>query len=198
MKRIAALITFIFAIIFSLDLKKINSLNNWEILQKYPIKIEWCEYNSFPIGKSEKVLNHNIDSIAMVIRNIENYPKVFKRVKTVKKLKPDAVHVALDMPFPFEGRDYVVKYEIEKSKGKWVFSFSSTNHPMVLSKYNHVRLPNAAGVWILNKLTTNTTKVTYAWNGQLLGNFPEIGLHRAWITQGNEVLEWLSNSLKKQ
>tara|TARA_B100000427_G_C15506518_1_gene594212 strand:+ start:1465 stop:2061 length:597 start_codon:yes stop_codon:yes gene_type:complete len=198
MKIIITLITFIFSIIFCLDLKKINSLDYWETLQKHPARIEWCEYNGFPIAKSEKILNHNIDSIAMVIRNLEGYPKVFKRVKTVKKIEPDVVHIVVDMPFPFDGRDYVIKYEIEKSKSKWIFSFSSTSHPMAFSLVNHVRLPNAAGVWFLNRLTENTTMVTYAWNGELLGNFPEMGLHKAWITQGNEVLEWLSNSLNKR
>ena len=62
----------------------------------------------------------------------------------------------------------------------------------------HVRLPNAAGVWILEKTSNNSTKVLYAWNGELLGSFPDFGLERAWVTQGTEVLNWLDQALTNQ
>ena len=35
-------------------------------------------------------------------------------------------------------------------------------------------------------------------NGELLGNFPDFALHRAWITQGTEVLNWLDQALSKK
>jgi len=44
-------------------------------------------------------------------------------------------------------------------------------------------------------LGVNKTKITYAWNGELLGNFPDFGLEKAWITQGTEVLNWLNEAL---
>jgi len=40
--------------------------------------------------------------------------------------------------------------------------------------------------------------VIYAWNGELLGNFPEFGLSKAWITQGTEVLNWLDEALSEK
>ena len=58
-----------------------------------------------------------------------------------------------------------------------------------------VRLGNAAGIWVLQSLSNNQTMVTYAWNGELLGNFPDFGLNKAWITQGTEVLTWLDEAL---
>ena len=83
----------------------------------------------------------------------------------------------------------------EKTKDTWIFSFHSVNFPNVKPDNGHVRLPNAAGVWILNDIGNNKTKVTYAWNGELLGNFPDFGLEKAWVTQGTEVLLWLNDSL---
>ncbi len=62
----------------------------------------------------------------------------------------------------------------------------------------HVRLVNAAGVWILDKTSTDNTRATYAWNGELLGSFPDFGLERAWITQGTDVLNWLDQALTNQ
>mgnify|MGYP000624169066 FL=1 len=72
------------------------------------------------------------------------------------------------------------------------------DHPKGILDPDHVRLPNAAGIWILAALEPNKTKVIYAWNGELLGSFPEFGLTRAWITQGTEVLNWLDEELTKR
>jgi hypothetical protein len=72
------------------------------------------------------------------------------------------------------------------------------DHPKGTLYSDHVRLPNAAGIWILTALEPNKTKVIYAWNGELLGNFPNFGLTRAWVTQGTEVLNWLDEELTKR
>jgi hypothetical protein len=50
----------------------------------------------------------------------------------------------------------------------------------------------------LTALEPNKTKVIYAWNGELLGNFPDFALTRAWVTQGTEVLNWLDEELTKR
>ena len=76
--------------------------------------------------------------------------------------------------------------------------FSSVKDSVESNKAGYIRLTDAAGLWKLDKISSNTTLVTYTWNGQLLGNFPEFGLEKAWITQGNEVLEWLTLELSKK
>jgi hypothetical protein len=102
------------------------------------------------------------------------------------------------MPFPFDGRDYIVKYNIENLGDRWVFVFTAVEHPKGILGPDLVRLPNAAGIWILAALEPNKTKIIYAWNGELLGNFPDFGLTRAWVTQGTEVLNWLDEELTKR
>tara|TARA_Y100000590_G_C15589648_1_gene965537 strand:+ start:664 stop:1254 length:591 start_codon:yes stop_codon:yes gene_type:complete len=182
-------------ILLSLDLRKISDLNDWKKLQEKPVKIEWQEYQGFPISKAEMVLDYDINLIAGVIQDLNNYPKIFKRVTKTHHIESNIVQIVLDMPFPFSGRDYIIKYTTEKGKNKWIFSFYSVDFPTIKPEGDHVRLPNAAGVWILNTTENNSTKVTYAWNGELLGNFPDFGLERAWVTQGTEVLNWLNESL---
>ena len=59
-----------------------------------------------------------------------------------------------------------------------------------------MRLVNAGGKWKLESINNNLTKVTYIWNGEMLGNFPSWGLKRAWSKQGNEVLRNLKETLK--
>ncbi|MEC7735758.1 MAG: START domain-containing protein [Candidatus Neomarinimicrobiota bacterium] len=165
------------------------------MLQDKPVKIEWQEYKGFPISRAETILNHGMESIADAIQDLDNYQNIFERVTKTRRLDQDIVQIILDMPFPFDGRDYIVKYKIENSEDSWVFSFSSVKHPDGPVVPDHVRLPNAAGIWVLERLSSNQTRVIYAWNGELLGNFPGFGLSKAWIRQGTEVLNWLDEAL---
>ena len=144
------------------------------------------------------MLHHPMNEIASVIQDLKHYPDIFKRVTTARQLGSDVVQIVLDMPFPFDGRDYIIKYQIEKLENIWIFSFSAVEHSQGTLDPHHVRLPNAAGIWFLMELGANKTSVTYAWNGELLGNFPDFALHRAWATQGTEVLNWLDQALSKK
>ncbi|GIR56855.1 MAG: hypothetical protein CM15mP64_2670 [Candidatus Neomarinimicrobiota bacterium] len=157
--------------------------------------MDWLSFKGYPISRAEKLIEHNLDEIAEIIEDIDQYPTVFKRVTETKRLDSNIVHVMLDMPFPFSGRDYVIKYSSEKDENIWKFSFYAVDHPKGTLKPGVVRLDNAAGIWILKGLPNNKTMVTYAWHGELLGNFPDFGLNKAWITQGTEVLTWLDKAL---
>lgn len=183
---------------FGLDLRGIQSFSNWEHLQSGTITINWCTYQNFPVSRAETVLNHPIDLVADAVQGLDQYPEIFERVTKTKRLETDVVQVVLDMPFPFDGRDYIVKYNIENSPNQWTFSFSAVEHPNGKLDPDHVRLPNAAGIWILTKVNDKQTNVVYGWNGELLGNFPDFGLTKAWVTQGNEVLNWLDEALTKR
>ena len=192
---------FIFSLIiplsfsFGLDLKSINQLNDWVILQEEPVKVDWLSVKGYPISRAEKLIEHNLNEIADIIKDIDQYPIVFKRVTETRRLDSNIVHVMLDMPFPFSGRDYVIKYSSERDENIWKFSFYAVDHPEGILKPGVVRLDNAAGIWILKGLPNNKTMVTYAWHGELLGSFPDFGLNKAWITQGTEVLTWLDKAL---
>ena len=189
------LLIFIHSFSIGLDLRDINSLKNWNLLQDNSVKIEWCLYKGFPISKAETILEHDMQAIASIIKDLDNYPKIFERVTNAHRVSENIVHIILDMPFPFDGRDYIVEYQIIEKIDSWMFSFSAHKSKMTSMIDGHVRLPNAAGVWILDKTSENSTRVTYAWNGELLGNFPDFGLERAWVTQGTEVLGWLDKAL---
>ena len=193
--RLIFSIIIILSFSFGLDLKSINQLNDWVILQEKPVKVDWLSFKGYPISRAEKLIEHNLNKIAEIIEDIDQYPTVFKRVTKTKRLDSNIVHVMLDMPFPFSGRDYVIKYSSEKDENIWKFSFYAVDHPKGTLKPGVVRLDNAAGIWILKGLPNNKTMVTYAWHGELLGNFPDFGLNKAWITQGTEVLTWLDKAL---
>ena len=192
------LLIFIHSFSVGLDLRDIKSLKNWNLLKDNSIKIESRIYKGYPISKAETILEHDIKDVASIIKDLDNYPKIFERVTNTNRLGENIVHIILDMPFPFDGRDYIVEYEIIEKVDSWVFSFSAQKNKRNPKIDGHIRLPNAAGVWILNKTSDNSTKVTYAWNGELLGSFPDFGLERAWIQQGSEVLGWLNQALSNK
>ena len=198
MKQKVITFSFMVSLSFGLDLRPIQSIQNWNILKSGNITVDWTEYEGFPISRAETMLHHPINEIASVIQDLKHYPDIFKRVTTARQLEPDIVQIVLDMPFPFDGRDYIIKYQIEKLENKWIFLFSAVEHPHGTLDPHHVRLPNAAGIWFLTELGANKTKVIYAWNGELLGNFPDMALPQAWVTQGMEVLNWLDQELSKK
>ncbi|MEC9307363.1 MAG: hypothetical protein VX957_03175 [Candidatus Neomarinimicrobiota bacterium] len=198
MKQKVITFSFMVSLSFGLDLRPIQSIQNWNILQSGNITIEWTKYEDFPISRAETMLHHPMNEIASVIQDLKHYPDIFKRVTSARQLGSDVAQIVLDMPFPFDGRDYIIKYQIEKLENKWIFLFSAVDHPQGILDPNHVRLPNAAGIWILTEQEANKTSITYAWNGALLGNFPDFALHRAWTTQGTEVLNWLDQALPKK
>ena len=198
MKKLFTVLGLSLTQLFSLDLNGIETMTGWENLQTGAVSITWCTYDDFPISRAETVLNHSIDKISKAIQDLDHYPDIFDRVTKTNRLETDVVQIVLDMPFPFDGRDYIVKYNIENLGDRWVFVFTAVDHPKGTLYSDHVRLPNAAGIWILTALEPNKTKVIYAWNGELLGNFPDFGLTRAWVTQGTEVLNWLDEELTKR
>ena len=178
-----------------LDLCLANNLTDWNSLNNDNILISYTNFKAFPIVRAKTVIEHPISNIAKIIGNLESYPTVFKRIKEAKKLDDDIVQIIIDMPFPFDGRDYVVKFSIEESENKWQLIYSSVIHPNGKPIDKHIRLPNAAGIWKLKKIDSNKTEATYIWNGELLGNFPDIALDKAWIRWGKEIFDWLNDAL---
>ena len=171
--------------------------NHWQTLYEGKISVDWQETGSIQWCRSQAVIHAPIAMVEKIIQDKKNYPRVFKRVDFAHIITDDIVHLALDMPFPFSGRDYVVRY-VQSAEGKdRVYRFTAVTEPEVSIRGDYVRLVNAAGEWRLTPLDSTRTKVTYLWNGELLGDFPDWALPRAWETQGIEVLTWLEEALEK-
>ena len=138
-----------------------------------------------------------MDKIAEILEDKANYPNVFKRIEATTILEPEIDHIMLDMPFPITSRDYIVKYATYLTGNDLLYQFRAVNHEKASPTKSYIRLVNAAGEWRLSPVNNNETKVTYTWNGELLGDFPDWALPRAWKTQGNEVLNWLLEATDK-
>ena len=185
-----------FNLLFSSDLIPPSSDSNWEKLQDYPIWIGWTDYGKFQWCRASSTIPASIEEVQKIIEDKENYPKVFKRIEKTTVLSDEIVHIILDMPFPFYGRDYIVSYTQFQEKNDIVYRFTSVEDSGIPVHKDYVRLIHAAGEWRLHSLDSISTKVTYIWNGELLGDFPSWALTRAWKTQGQEVHTWLKDAVE--
>ena len=192
------LINFIITLnlLFSVDIIPPLLHSDWEILQNEKIWIGWTKYNESQWCKAKTILNAPIKDISTIIEDKTNYPKVFKRVESATIITDEIVHIVLDMPFPFSGRDYIVSYTQPQNKNDIIYRFNAVKDSGIPIQEDYVRLIHAGGEWRLHLLDNNSTEVIYTWNGELLGDFPDWALTRAWVTQGNEVLNWLKEAVQ--
>ena len=185
-------------LLFSLEQIPSSSLTDWEILQNKNVWIGWKEYNESQWCRAKSTIKAPLEDISSIIEDKANYPKVFKRVESVKIITDEIVHIVLDMPFPFYGRDYIVNYTQLKDDDDIIYRFNAVNDSGIPIHKDYVRLIHAAGEWRLHPLDESSTEITYTWNGELLGDFPDWALTRAWKIQGDEVLNWLKEAAKDQ
>ena len=189
------LLFVIYGRVFSVE--PLHNVENWNVLQDKKIWIGWAEEGDVPWCKAQTTFPFSMDNIAEILEDKANYPNVFKRIETTTILEPEIVHIMLDMPFPIASRDYIVKYTTHLTGNDLLYQFRAVNHEKAILMKSYIRLVNAAGEWRLSPVNNNETKVTYTWNGELLGDFPDWALPRAWKTQGNEVLNWLLEATDK-
>jgi len=173
-----------------------DHLYDWYVLQDSDVWVGWTIKDDIRWCRAEKLLPFKMEQISHIIEDKINYQNVFKRVENIDILAPDIVHISLDMPFPFAGRDYIVKYVSNKTDSENTFTFTAYDEIKVPERKNYVRLINAGGSWNVIPHENGKTKVTYTWNGELRGDFPDWALERAWKVQGTEVLNWLYKALK--
>ena len=174
-----------------------DEITEWTVLQHNQTLIEWSPESVYPWIRVSETFPFPVEQLMKLIEDKTNYPEIFKRVEKSVIVDQDIVYLKVDMPFPFSGRDYVVKYVTRLMNHHIIYQFSAAIHEDIPENSDYVRLVNMAGKWELVPASTDTTELTYTWNGELLGDFPEWAFERAWITQGNEIIDWLYDALEQ-
>ena len=169
---------------------------DWIMIQNKEIWIGYTKTN-FPWCKAKRIFNNTIDEILPIIENVNDYYKVLDSLVYSKKDSNNIVHIKVDYPRPFTDRDYIVKFKSIIDEKDIVFKFQSVKDSNKTIEQNYIRLINAEGEWRLSKIEENSTEVSYVWNGELRGKMPNWTLNRAWIKQGNEIMENLKTHLDK-
>ena len=197
MRRIFSSILIIPLFLICSELLPPTAHAEWNIIQNDEIWIGCTDYGDLQWCRAKSTLNAPMEKISTIIEDKANYPAVFKRVESATIITDEIVHIVLDMPFPFYGRDYIVSYTQLEENGDSIYRFQAVKNSGIHIHENYVRLVHAAGEWRLHALGNDSTEVTYSWNGELLGDFPDWALTRAWETQGIEVLTWLKDAIKE-
>ena len=175
-----------------------NIPEDWLEIQKTPIQIETQIINNFPYCRANGVFNFPSKQIITLLDNQIEYPNVFERIKITRMLSDTTVYVRLDLPFPFNDRDYIVNYYYEKNDNIEYFYYNATNNHDISLVDKCVRLTNTSGIWMIESINENQTKLTYIWQGELMGDFPEWALETAWIEQANEVFTSINSFLSNK
>jgi len=196
MKLTSLYICFLFSLALSIDISYIDNDEDWHQLQNKEIKIYNKIINDQPYCKASKILSFNSYEIKSILDDKKNYPKNFKRIMFCDSINKDVVHIGVKLPFPFNPRDYVVEYKYFKNDSKEYYIYSSVQKSTFKNTSRFIRLPDASGIWLMEQVSKDKTKLTYLWQGELLGNFPSWVLQRVWKEQGNELLTQLEIALE--
>ncbi len=170
-------------------------LGDWQELSDGSVKVAHTTGRGLPWARAQADLPGTMVQLVDLLKNFRGYPDFMERISETRIYEEDIVHLILDMPFPLASRDYVVQYTRSQQGDTVVFDFVAVDHPKATDIEGSVRLPRAEGQWRIEPLSAETTRVTYIWNGELLGDFPDWALTKAWVTQGQEVLGWLEDAL---
>ena len=171
----------------SLIWNKINNNNKVDIYS--------TNYNNISYCKAVRIYNSPSDKIKFILDDKLNYTKTFNRIEEIRVLSENVVYIKLDLPFPFLGRDYIVRYKYQKNNNFEYYTYKATDDFPIKVDENYVRLVNAYGIWKIEPIDENRTKLTHIWNGDLRGNFPDFALKQAWRAQGYELLESIEERL---
>ena len=157
---------------------------------KYSDDLPWC--------RSVAIVPYSVSEISLIVGDFNIYSDIFSRIITSKIINSNKniVYLKIDMPI-FNDRDYIVQYSSFNDNQDMVYQWYSIKHDNAPDYDEIVRLNRAAGEWRLTPIDDNQTKVSYTWNGELLGNFPGFYLTTAWETQGGEIIDWLKEALSK-
>ena len=199
MKIKSLVINFFFCqILFCQIMLPSSGKDNWSTIENDDIWVGYRYSDDLPWCRSIAILPYAVSEIVPIVGNFNIYSSVFSRIITSKIIDPkqNIVYLKIDMPI-FNDRDYIVQYDSFNDNEDVVYQWYSIKHKGVPEYDDIVRLKRASGEWRLTPINDNTTKVSYTWNGELLGNFPDFYLTTAWGTQGIEIIDWLQEALEK-
>ena len=191
------LLITLFSICYCIDISYLEDKSGWKKIQDKNINIYCKEIDNQPYCKATKIYNYSIKEIKSVLDNKTEYPINFNRIMFCNSIGNDIVHMGVELPFPFYPRDYIVEYKYFKKNDSEYYQYSSKSNSQLNLSSKFIRLPNASGIWLMEKISIDSTKLTYLWNGELLGNIPKWVLPKAWKKQGNEILLELEEALNK-
>ena len=133
------------------------------------------------------IINQPVEVIGAVLADIPSFTRWFYKCTLARKV-PDGIssdlefllYVAIETPWPLWNRDvvYAVRTEIDITSGKISVHGKAHQGPGVPVSKDHVRVSDSELHWVLERLDSNRTKVTFS----------------KWIDAGGKLGSYLSNA----
>ena len=126
------------------------------------------------------VVNRSLKEVGSVLSDIASYPKWFFKCIGAKKIPAENssklhfyLYVAIDTPWPFSDRDAVYKTEvkIDYSLGKVLIQSMALIEPIIPLKKQYVRITDSEHQWILERISTDSTRITFINRTNAAGPF---------------------------
>ena len=165
----------------------------WEVLEDSTVRIECTEANGEPWCRSTALVSATQANVAEALENMGSQADIFEAVSSIRDLGSNTFHVTLDFPGMMSDRDYVVTFSKASQGDDLVYGWVPVKHAEAPPVDGVVRLSKMAGEWRLSPAGANT-QVTYLWQAELMGSFPNWALSVARKKAGNEALKDLANS----
>ena len=138
-----------------------------------------------------------VRGVASTLEGLPSHAGAFASVRSISQVAPDTLHVVLDFPGMLADRDYVVRYTSSVDGQKRRYRWEPVEHPDAPPLDGVVRLSHMAGEWELGPVPEGT-KVSYLWQADLGGSFPEWAEPIARRRAGLEVLQDLASAGKTE
>jgi hypothetical protein len=133
------------------------------------------------------IVNQPVEVIGAVLADIPSFTRWFYKCTLARKV-PDRIssdlefllYVAIETPWPLWNRDvvYAVRTEIDITSGKITVHGKAHQDAGVSISKDHVRITDSELQWVLERLDSNRTKVTFS----------------KWIDAGGNIGSYLSNA----
>lgn len=156
--------------------------NSWELVEEtkgirlYKKNMADSRYHAF---KAVGEINAVMATVGEVLRDVSAYPEWMATMKEARVLKQyDAdnmdVYLVMNIPFPFQDRDAVVKAKtsLDASTGEVTTRSEIIKNSAVPEKDGLVRLPGMAQTFQLVYKTYDTTEVTFTLHVETGGVLP--------------------------
>jgi hypothetical protein len=137
--------------------------------------------------RARLIINQTVEVIGAVLADIPSFTRWFYKCTLARKV-PDGIssdlefllYVVIETPWPLWNRDvvYAVRTEIDITSGKITVHGKAHQGPGVPVSKDHVRITDSELQWVLERLDSNATKVTFS----------------KWIDAGGNLGSYLSNS----
>ena len=130
--------------------------------------------------KSVGLVNQPLEAIGAVLSDIRSYARWFFKCIDAKKISVENtselnfyLYIAIDTPWPFSDRDVVfnTNVAIDYDLGKVIIKSTAVAEPLVSLKSGYVRITDSEHQWLLEKVSSQQTRITFINRTQAAGPF---------------------------